>query len=577
MAVTRYQDFLIVAEDVQKDETGLASKFSVTVFDSPVGQGEKKEIVAFPAELPRQARELGTRRLDNDVERQIDLGEALAGLALPPYARQMFAASLARLADGEGLRLRLRLADELQSIPWEYLYIQEARGERTPSSFLALDPRLSIVRDQPLTAPPDWFGAPGERRALVAITSPQPYSRYPALPDLPKEQASLRAALAQVPGLQAVYLPDYSQPGLDRAAGATLEGLIDALMMQARADIFHFSGHGEFSPPGDADGGQGGIVLADSDNRAVPLAGDRLGELLRSQGVRLVVLSACQTGRSDERNVWGGVAASLIKARIPAVVAMQFSIYDDLAAAFGGAFYRALVAGYPLDYAVAVGRAAMRANCLGDQAHMRDWGAPVLYLRPGAGAVFNPVSDKRASQAAVEGLSQLVEQHARQVSPNGRMFGALAEAANAGEVVVRQLVDERASGVMIGGYVVSLQGGKLSVSQQAEDVDGVMIGAVVGAMGEAALDREQALARLADLLRMEAPGLAEAYHAQQVDDAPASAVLCPVCGNTLHLGAKFCDYCGSSLRPSPQFCTNCAAKLPPNAKFCVECGLKVAR
>jgi len=98
--------------------------------------------------------------------------------------------------------------------------------------------------------------------------------------------------------------------------------------------------------------GEGSVILADEHNQALPLSAGRLGELLRGQGVRLVVLSACNTGRRDNYHVWSSVVASLLKSRIPAVVSMQFSVLDAAAAAFSGALYRALVAGFPLDYAV---------------------------------------------------------------------------------------------------------------------------------------------------------------------------------------------------------------------------------
>jgi len=128
MAIHEYRDFVLVANDVQKNKAGIASKFTVSVFDSPVGQGEKKETVIMPDSLPDQIRWLEERRLDADVNRQMSLGETLAGLLLPDYARRLFSASLARLRNGEGLRLRLRLADELADFPWEYMYIQDTRG-----------------------------------------------------------------------------------------------------------------------------------------------------------------------------------------------------------------------------------------------------------------------------------------------------------------------------------------------------------------------------------------------------------------------------------------------------------------
>lgn len=246
MAISEYCDFVLVVDDLQKNDASVASKFTVSVFDSPVGQGEKKESVGVPDGLIDQVRRLERRRLDQDVGRQMDLGEILAGLLLPPYARRLFSQSLARLRDGEGLRLRLRLADELVDFPWEYIYIQDAHGERTPSSFLALNPRISIVRHEAVAVPGDWFETPSHRRIVVAMATPEPYDRYPKLTNLPSEQDLIKAALDEVAGVQAVYVPEYAGDQGDQIPGASLNDLLTALM--ERSDVFHFGGHGEFTP-----------------------------------------------------------------------------------------------------------------------------------------------------------------------------------------------------------------------------------------------------------------------------------------------------------------------------------------
>src|SRR5437763_8779823 len=125
-----------------------------------------------------------------------------------------------------------------------------------------------------------------------------------------------------------------------------------------QTDVFHFSGHGEF--PKSLAGGDAALIFADDQNQAFPVSSERLAGMLRGKGVRLAVLGACETGRREGRNVWSGVASSLLRAGIPAVVAMQFTIDDKLAAAFSAAFYRSLTAGLTVDEAVAAGRSAIR-------------------------------------------------------------------------------------------------------------------------------------------------------------------------------------------------------------------------
>jgi len=585
MAINDYRDFVLVADDVQQ-EADVVKKFTVSVFDSPVGQGEKKEIVTVPDDLAKRIRRLDERQYDTDVASQIELGELLAGLLLPPYARTLFAASLARLRDDEGLRLRLRLADELADFPWEYACIQDGRGERTATreaplwgSFLALDPRISIARHEAVAVPGDWFAAPGRRRVVVAMASPPPYPKL----ELAAEQRALKAELGKVAGLEAVYVPDLTGvPAPPDPSGATLKELLAALM--ERTDVFHFSGHGGFArdlATVEA-GGTGVIILAGENGQAgapgrAPLLvpADRLAELLRGKGVRLVVLGACETGRRDGRNVWSGVAAALLKAGIPAVVAMQFTIQDRLATAFDAAFYRGLVAGFTVDEAVTLGRAAIRAEAAGSD--VRDWGVPVLYLRAPGGRVFNPVSDEPARRQAEEQSGHLLEQHVRTVAGGGRMIGAALGTMAAETITVDQTVDERLSGLALGGYLFSLQGGRLTIRQKADVVDGTMIGAVIDHLGgpvPAGDDETSAIARLRELLNvMSAPAPASPW---------AAGPTCPSCGGPVEAGAKFCPNCGSSLpgdgKPltaGPKFCAHCGAELPAGAKFCTVCGTRV--
>src|SRR5262249_53086745 len=151
---------------------------------------------------------------------------------------------------------------------------------------------------------------------------------------------------------------------------------------------------------------------------------ERLAELLRYRGVRLIVLGACEGGRRDGHNVWAGVAAALLRVGTPAVVAMQFTIDDQLAATFSTGFYRALVAGCTVDEAVASGRAAIRLEALVGKENTRDWGVPVLYLRSPGGTIFNPIKDERAVAEASRQTAQLVEQQVREVGKTGRLVGA---------------------------------------------------------------------------------------------------------------------------------------------------------
>jgi len=420
MGLRTYHDFVLFASNVEKNEWGELVQFTVRVFASPVGEGERDEIVRLPDEaqeipgidqLRTRARELERRALDDDIDRQMDLGNDLAKLLLPEYARSMFLDSVQFLNPDEGLRLRLRLPKELSDLPWEYMLVRGGRGERRPTDFIALNPQISIVRHEALAIPARWFGPSPRRRLLVVMATP---SGYPQLAHLPEEQRLIKEALAEVEGSEVRYAPDYGEWMETNPIPGARPAEVSAALQEG-VDVFHFSGHGEFEkalgPPGAGILGAGGIVLADEANQAVPVSADRLLEMIRGHGVRLVVLGACETARRDTVYDWSSVAVSLLKGEIPAVVAMQFTVQDSLAAIFMGYFYQALAGRMTIDEAVYLGRKAIRDQTLlprgdvpGWVPDMRDWGAPVLYMRSPGGYIFPPITD-RAARKVAEGRS----------------------------------------------------------------------------------------------------------------------------------------------------------------------------
>ena len=130
---------------------------------------------------------------------------------------------------------------------------------------------------------------------------------------------------------------------------------------------------------------QGYLVFEDEKGEADYISAKELGTLLhqirlmspvaQTGGVALVVLSACQSGMAVAgESVFNGTAQNLIGHRVPAVVAMQYSVSVEAASKFAEQFYRSLGQKNSLAVAVSQGREAMGAE--GNQ-----WYRPVLYLR----------------------------------------------------------------------------------------------------------------------------------------------------------------------------------------------------
>ena len=98
--------------------------------------------------------------------------------------------------------------------------------------------------------------------------------------------------------------------------------------------------------------------------------------------LRLAVLNSCEGARTDPTDPFAGVAETLVRRGIPAVVAMQFEVSDDAAIEFAPALYGALAAGLPIDAAVAEARKAVYT------VSQLEWATPVLYLRADDAQLF---------------------------------------------------------------------------------------------------------------------------------------------------------------------------------------------
>ncbi|MGM0386606.1 MAG: CHAT domain-containing protein, partial [Actinomycetota bacterium] len=293
--------------------------------------------------------------------------------------RHLWSAALARLDDDEGLRLRVWCDTYgLAELPWEYAHITppDLAGERPgPEGFLVLNRRISLVRYEPREGTHTSLGTGVGVIRLVALLASPTDRRFAPL-DLDAERRNISAAVSDLPGVRAEFVPD-----------ATADALLGALATPAQ--VFHFAGHGVFTgTPGARYGSQEGesaVVLVDDDGGARLVPAAQLAMMLAGRGVRLAVLTACDVGQRDAVNSWSGVVTALTRVGIPAVVGMQFPVRDAAAVAFSRAFYRSLAAGQSVDGAVVDGRLAVVARC-GDAS--RDWGVPVLYLRPEDGVLF---------------------------------------------------------------------------------------------------------------------------------------------------------------------------------------------
>jgi CHAT domain-containing protein len=426
-----------------------------------------------PLDMETVADRLERRKLSPD--NVADFGAALADTLLPQPIREQLVRSLDGLPAEHGLRLRLRLPADLRPLPWEYLYLPREREPRDATGFLALDPRISITRFEALSQPAAWDPSPRTRRVLGILADPHRDDQDAAL-DLGRERRILEEALDKVAGVT-----------LDLAEAVTPSILQDRL--QAGADVFHFAGHASFRRPGVPDVREGGgiLLLGDAGGpQRVPA--DQLAVNLWGRGVRLAVLGACETGRRAAIGGWGGVADTLLRAGIPAVVAMQFKVWDEAALEFSRTLYRALAAGLPLDQAVSAGRLAAYNRVEAEREDpegvrfWRDWGVPVLYLRADQNFVLPSSATPQEKGSLAESAKLLVDHRFGVIGPKARYnaitVGHLSDGSLEARLKAKQIQGE-ATQVKAG----TVTGGSIRVDADVDFAEGTVIGVHVDRMG----------------------------------------------------------------------------------------------
>ncbi|HYG65979.1 MAG TPA: CHAT domain-containing protein [Thermoanaerobaculia bacterium] len=378
-----------------------ASGGLVVRLDSPAGQAEasfepppiREEVERAAEEFERlleegqgqeSFRDVSPRGVVAAIGRQKRIGDQLFKALFREPVRDRYQHSLGSLEARPNLGLRIKvqmgLSDPsvaaLQGLPWELLYRAE------DGTFLGRMRRTSIVRYLDLPLPGGQPPLPLPLRVLVVAARPRGVR---PLPHVEREVLALRKLASQHSGLEVEKL---MPPTLERLRQELLSGGFHVL---------HFLGHGAFR---EADG-EGALYLEDDSGGPVAITGPMLADHLRDiTSLRLAVLNACQTARTSAPGPFGGVATALLRAGLPAVVAMQFPIGDRAAAAFSAGFYSRLVAGDPLDAAVSEGRLKIHR----DLPKAADWATPVLFLRSSDGRIFEPRQRSRKPWGAAAGL-----------------------------------------------------------------------------------------------------------------------------------------------------------------------------
>jgi hypothetical protein len=385
----RYEDISVAVEP--KSEGGyqaraLASPFGpgTAPFDLTLRREELEELireVSASVLVPSSVRDFASARdliAPGDVRHPSEIlrriGARLFRTLLGGPVREIYLLSRGRVDSypDRGLRIRVVLpvdspeAGLLQAVPWELLYCEETR------EFLARSARTPVVRILPLS----WTSVPfpdaisSSIRILIVVAHP----KGTALLDANDERDRICEAWEPQRKVEVKIL-----------SACTLRDLTEAL----RADSYqavHFITHGSF----DSQSGAGSLLLEAPDGGQHRVSGSVLGETLGAcRELRAVFLNACRTSQMGFRpgqDPLLGTAAALVRAGVPAVLAMQFPISDHGARTFSETVYRSLARGGALDEAVAEGRLAL----VQADPDSREWITPSLFAALSESDVFRP-------------------------------------------------------------------------------------------------------------------------------------------------------------------------------------------
>jgi tetratricopeptide (TPR) repeat protein len=220
---------------------------------------------------------------------------------------------------------------------------------------------------------------------------------------------------------------------------ATLDALLARLENEELppVDIVHFDGHGVFDGSGQL-GNSGKVVtiarpylkasataanmgyllFEDDKGEAALVSAEVLGEMLQQQQVSMMVLSACQSAKVAGEDALGSVAARLVRAGMPSVVAMTHSVLVKTTELLFQDFYAQLANGQGVGEALENARRYLfrhpgrGTRCYGEREvklELQDWFIPSLYQTGADVALLTKKKSPGAedSRAALENWGNL--------------------------------------------------------------------------------------------------------------------------------------------------------------------------
>lgn len=355
----------------------------------------------FRGELPLDLVELKAADNNHDVS---GYGQYLYERLFTGWISQAFdmARGIARERSNGRLRVRLWIDSEepqLQALKWERLYHYH-NEQFLPISVCAATAfsrytGLGIAESRAIARRP--------LQMLVAISNPGDLiaaSDGLAPVRVNEEVSSLLDVLGALPRQQQIRLSLLMGHGgeeqltdavQDRLADLNCDVFTQATTLDrigrllATADIFHFIGHGQFSERR----GTSALLLEDESGHGEWVGDEALISTFAASArlPHLIFLASCESARRAENHPYVGLAARLVRAGVPAVVAMQETVTMPGAKQLARDFYEQLLQHGVVDRALNAARGRLYNDRPGEEG---DWSTPVLFMRLRTGRLFAP-------------------------------------------------------------------------------------------------------------------------------------------------------------------------------------------
>jgi hypothetical protein len=342
---------------------------AVALRDDGASRQGKVRLDKVDADLMRVLARWLARRTDGWNRDEIEAFGALLHRTLFPREVWSFVdTTVAGLDASRSLRLQLSFPElhPLAALPWEYIFVPSGVG-LVQNTFLATHNRVLLSRyiagiGGPVVSPEPTL------RVLVAVAQPNDQDDV-----VPEPVLAALDKLGRRPWLDITVM----------AENATPAALVRNVH-RVKPHLIHFIGHGFYNERDDV--GTVALVEVDGSSKMVSAA-DLIGLCIQGGTLpRIVLLESCHGATNEARGTFSGTAPQLVRAGVRLVVAMQYAVAPEIAAAFSTQFYAGLVDGMPVDGAVQRGRRFIASAQTTDN-DPRLLGVPLVYLQNNYGAL----------------------------------------------------------------------------------------------------------------------------------------------------------------------------------------------